>query len=266
MKKKILLTGATDGIGLETARTLVEQGHHVLIHGRNREKLDNVTKELTKLANNDGIETYVADLSRMSDVDALAKAVAAEHTKLDALINNAGIYSTQNTITEDGFDVRFVVNTIAPYLLTQRLLPLLEKSGRVINVSSAAQSPVDLKAFAGQSRLSHEAAYAQSKLALNMWSFALARSLAEKGPPIVAVNPGSLLGSKMVKETYGIDGGDIGIGADILVRAALSEEFGLANGRYFDNDSGKFATPHPDALNAQKSRDIVQAIELILAG
>jgi hypothetical protein len=69
----------------------------------------------------------------------------------------------------------------------------------------------------------------------------------------------------MVKQAYGVDGGDIGIGAEILVRAALSDEFAAASGKYFDNDIGKFASPHPDALNSQKCELIVRTIESIVA-
>ena len=96
-----------------------------------------------------------------------------------------------------------------------------------------------------------------------MWSRAL--SLKEGGPAIIAVNPGSMLGSKMVKQAFGVAGGDIRIGAEILTRAALADEFETASGQYFDNDSGQFASPHPDALNSQKSEEIVRAIEAILA-
>jgi NAD(P)-dependent dehydrogenase (short-subunit alcohol dehydrogenase family) len=109
------------------------------------------------------------------------------------------------------------------------------------------------------------AAYAQSKLALTMWSRQLALALGEDGPVIVAVNPGSLLGSKMVKEGFGVDGGDIRIGAEILARAALADDFATVSGQYFNNDSGRFAAPHPDALDARKSQDIVRAIEMVLA-
>ena len=160
--------------------------------------------------------------------------------------------------------MRFVVNTIAPYLLTQRLLPLMETSARVINLSSAAQAPVDLAALAGGRKLDDMAAYAQSKLALTMWSRHLALVLGKDGPVVVAVNPGSMLGSKMVKEAFGVAGGDIGIGAKILVRAALSDEFADASGSYFDNDAGRFAEPHPDALDPRKSAQVVQAIEALL--
>lgn len=266
MPKTILITGSTDGIGLATARKLITLGHHVLLHGRNPAKLENARQALSALPGGGRVEGFVADLSRLADVVSLAHAITAKHTPLDVLINNAGVFKTAETTTPDGFDVRFVVNTLAPYLLTQQLMPLLSASGRVINLSSAAQSPVDLDALAGRIRLADDyTAYAQSKLALTMWSRSLALSLNGSGPAIIAVNPGSMLGTKMVTEGFGVAGADIGIGADILVRAALSDEFGEATGRYFDNDMGRFASPHSDALDAQKSQEVVGVIEAILA-
>lgn len=265
MEKRILLTGATDGIGLEAAKMLASLAHRVLLHGRNAAKLDQVARSLRSLSGGTPIESYVADLSRIADVEALAKTVAEKYAKLDVLINNAGVYNAPDPITQDGLDLRFAVNTIAPYLLTQRLLPLLGTSGRVINLSSAAQSSVDPRALAGQVHLSDGGAYAQSKLALTMWSRHMALSLKEKGPAIIAVNPGSMLGSKMVKDAFGVDGGDIRIGAEILTRAALEDEFATVSGQYFDNDSGQFASPHPDALDPRKSHEIVRVIETILA-
>lgn len=264
MKKIILVTGSTDGIGLETARALVSRGHLVLLHGRNTSKLEAALGELSALPGDGQVEGYVADLSDMAEVEALAKAVAHKHPRLDVLINNAGVFSVPETRTKDGLDMRFVVNTIAPYLLTQRLLPLLGTSGRVINLSSAAQSPVDLEALAGQVGLSDNAAYAQSKLALTMWSRSLALSLGDSGPVIIAVNPGSLLGTKMVKDAYGMAGKDIGIGSEILCRAALDDDFAGASGQYFDNDSGRFASPHPDGLDSGNSTEVVRVIEEIL--
>ena len=266
MQKTILITGSTDGIGLETARMLVSQGHHVLLHGRNPVKLEKVEKALSGLAGGGRVESHVADLSRMTDVEALAKAVAERHKQLDVLINNAGIFRTLEPVTQDGLDVRFVVNTIAPYLLTKRLLPLIGTSGRVINVSSAAQTPVDPEALVGRVRLSDDlTAYAQSKLALTMWSRSMALALKDQGPAIIAVNPGSMLGTKMVTQGFGVAGGDIRIGAEILTRAALADEFEAASGQYFDNDSGRFASPHRDALNPQKTERVVHAIEAVLA-
>ena len=265
MRRTILITGSTDGIGLETARMLVSLGHNILLHGRNSAKVEKVEEALSALPDGGNVESYVADLSLMAEVEALAGAVAEKHTKLDVLINNAGVYNAPDPVTQDGLDVRFAVNTIAPSLLTQRLLPLLGSSGRVVNLSSAAQSSVDPKALAGELGLSDGAAYAQSKLALTMWSRSLALSLADHGPSIIAVNPGSLLGTKMVREAFGVTGGDLHIGADILRRAALADEFAAASGQYFDNDSGRFASPHPDALDPRKSQEIVRAIEMVLA-
>ncbi len=266
MEKTILLTGATDGIGLETAKMLVAQGHRILLHGRNRAKLEAVKHTLSGLRHDARLETFVADLSRMADVAALAHSVAETHRQLDGLINNAGVFKVTETVTADGLDTRFAVNTVAPYLLTQRLLPLFGASGRVVNLSSAAQAPVDPLALAGDARVTDDfAAYAQSKLALTMWTRAVAGTLGDAGPVIVAVNPGSLLATKMVKDGFGMAGNDIGIGADILCRAALSEEFAGASGLYFDNDSGRFAAPHADARDPARCAHIVRVIEEIMA-
>jgi len=265
MQKTILITGSTDGIGLETARMLVSLGHNVLLHGRNPAKLEDVKKTLSVLQDSGRIESYVADLSRMADVEELAETVSKRQAKLDVLINNAGVFKTPDPITLDGLDVRFAVNTIAPYLLTQKILPLLGASGRVVNLSSAAQSPVNPEALAGRIRLSDDFdAYAQSKLAITMWSRFMALAHKDDGPAIIAINPGSLLGTKMVKEAFSVAGKDIRIGAEILCRAALADEFAAASGQYFDNDGGQFASPHPDALNPQKCEEIVRVIEAVL--
>ena len=266
MQKIIMITGSTDGIGLATAETLISQGHHVLLHGRNPAKLEAAEKSLRAISPEGNIESYVADLSHMDEVEALAKAVAERHDQLDVLINNAGIFHTPEVTTRDGLDVRFAVNTIAPYLLTQRLMPLLGPTARVINLSSAAQSPVDPAALAGEVKIADDfTAYAQSKLAITMWSRQLALAPGNEGPAIIAVNPGSLLGSKMVKEGFGVEGGDLQIGADILTRAALSDEFSSASGQYFDNDAKQFSAPHSDALDSAKSAQIVGVIEKVLA-
>jgi len=236
----------------------------LLLHGRNSQKLDDVAKSLSVTIEDATIETYVADLSSFADVKMLANQITENHQKLDVLINNAGVLKTNQITTADGLDVRFVVNTLAPYLLTQLLLPLMESTGRIVNLSSAAQAPVNLEALAGNVQLDDMGAYSQSKLAITMWSRIMAEKLSD-GPLVVAVNPGSLLASKMVKEGFGVAGHDIEIGADILTRAALSDEFENTSGKYFDNDSGQFAPPHRDGLDQQKSTEVVNAIEILLS-
>ena len=264
MQKTILITGATDGIGFETAKMFAAQGHNLLLHGRNPAKLKAAKDILTQVSAGGRFDSYVSDLSDMKEVAGLALTIAEDHDTLDVLINNAGVFKLSPPTTRDGLDMRFTVNAIAPYLLTKKLLPLLGPSGRVINLSSAAQAPVDLSALAGSGQLSDSLAYAQSKLALTMWSRTMGLSLKGKGPTVIAVNPASFLGSKMVKQAYGVAGKDLRIGAEILYRAALSDEFASASGQYFDNDSGQFTPPHPDALNAQRCEEVVRTMEAVL--
>lgn len=262
MKKTILITGSTDGIGRATAQALINKGHKVLLHGRSLNKLEAVKRELSQTGN---IDAYQADLSDFTQVHQLAASVASDYQCIDVLINNAGVYKVPTKTAENGIDIRFVVNTISPYLLTKSLSPLLGPQGRVVNLSSAAQAPVEIAAFGAANCLSDDQAYAQSKLALTMWSRYMAQTQSNQGPSIIAINPASFLGSNMVKEAYGVPGKDLQIGVDILVRAALSEEFSAASGLYFDNDRGEFSDPHPDALNPAKNKAIAERIEEILS-
>ncbi len=264
MQKTILITGATDGIGLVTAKNLVSMGHNVLIHGRNEQKLVRVSEQLKVLANGGAIVSYLADFSNLTDVQALAKQIKAEHSHLDVLINNAGIFKVAESITKDGLDVRFVVNTIAPFLLTQALQAILTSKSRVINLSSAAQAPVNIAALLGKKRLSDMEAYAQSKLAITMWTKNLADKALDDAPVYVSVNPGSLLASKMVKEGFGVEGADLSIGAKVLTNMALEADLANRSGQYFDNDSGIFANPHPSGMDVIKSSMLVETLEKLL--
>lgn len=259
MKKTILITGATDGIGLATAQLLVEAGHRVLVHGRSAEKTKRVERSLS--TNGGSAQSYVADLSHLNEVTRLVNEIRTDHETLDVVINNAGVFKTANTVTDDGLDVRFVVNTLAAIVLTRGLWPVLHSTSRIVNLSSAAQAPVDLEALSGTTRLSDMDAYAQSKLALTIWSRAVGLSSANAGPVVVAVNPGSLLATKMVEEAFGHSRGGVEVGASILYRAALDDEFANASGCYFDNDLGRFADPHPDALDTGKSNAVISVLD-----
>ena len=260
MTKTILITGATDGIGLETARMLAAGGHTLLVHGRNPDKLTKAVDAVAAVPGAGPVQGYLADLSELPQVETLARAVLADHRHLDALINNAGVLKAP---AHTGMDLRLIVNTLAPILLTHRLLGALS-GGRVVNVSSAAQAPVNMDALAGGAAMGDMDAYAQSKLALTMWTAQAARAWPD-GPMVVAVNPGSLLGTKMVKQGFGMDGGDISVGADILARAALSDEFADASGLYYDNDAKRFGPPHRDAQDRAKCVRVTAAIQDALA-
>ncbi|KIC20104.1 SDR family NAD(P)-dependent oxidoreductase [Leisingera sp. ANG-Vp] len=259
MTKTILITGSTDGIGLLTAKKLAAEGHKVLLHGRSLPKLESAAASVGGAA-----ETYAADLSDLSAVQKLAENIRAKHDKLDVLINNAGVLKAPQPVLANGQDIRFVVNTLAPYLLTELLLPIFPADGRVVNLSSAAQAPVDIKALQGSVPLSDMDAYAQSKLAITIWTQDWAKSKPD-APVMVAVNPGSLLASKMVKEGFGIAGNDMSIGADILIDAALGARFADASGAYFDNDSGAFANPHSAALDNAHVAEVMNTIKGLIS-
>jgi len=277
MNKTILITGSTDGIGKLAALNLAKAGHQVYLHGRDAEKLDSVIAEVKAVATGaavDNIDGFVADFSDLDAVRKMAVEVNEKLPKLDVLINNAGIYTTASATTKDGLDIRFVVNYLAPYELTNALLPLLKKSSkaRIVNLSSAAQAPISYKAFAGQDRLDDKDAYAQSKLALTMWSMDLAETVASDNINVIAVNPGSLLNTKMVDEAYGEYWSSADKGANIL-ELAISDEFADDTGKYFDNDfkdgvhgdaRGEFGQPHADALNKEAIAELERQTQVVL--
>ncbi len=264
--KTILITGSTDGIGKLTAIELAKKGCQMLLHGRNGAKLEQTIAEVKSLSNNDGINGFVSDLSDFSSIRSMVADLANTNSKIDVLINNAGVYKSEIQRNQDDLDMRFVVNYFAPYMLTNGLTPLLMNSSapRVINLSSAAQEAVSLKALKGNESISTQSAYAQSKLALTMWSF----DFAENNPEIItiAVNPGSLLNTKMVQDAFGQHWASADKGAAILYDLAISEKYANCSGKYFDNDKGSFNTAHSDAYDHGKIKGLISETEKILKG
>ncbi len=256
MKKTILLTGSTDGIGKLAAIDLVEKGHHVFVHGRTQSKIDQLIDEIKNKVEHANVDSFCADLSDLDQVKVMAKEVKQRCPRLDVLINNAGVFLSSQRQNKDGWDLRFAVNYLAPRLLTQMLLPVLDESAnsRIINLGSAAQSSVSLSALNGTEQIDANSAYAQSKLALTMWSFLLAKNI--DYPKVIVVNPGSLLNTKMVQEAYGKFWSSADKGKNIIVDLAISDRYAEITGKYFDNDKGdpfgRFGKAHPDAYIDEK--------------
>jgi NAD(P)-dependent dehydrogenase (short-subunit alcohol dehydrogenase family) len=262
--KTIAITGSTDGIGKLTATKLASEGHQIIVHGRSSEKLENTISEIKGITNNDRISGFVSDLSDFDSIKKMIAQISTEVPSIDVLINNAGVLKSRVRQNQENLDLRFAVNFLAPYLLTNGLLPILKNSNspRVINLSSAAQSTVSIDALEGKEQISNNEAYAQSKLALTMWSFAFAQD----HPEIItiAVNPGSLLNTKMAQEAYGQHWSPAEKGADILVELAVSKEHEESSGKYFDNDKGGFYNAHSDVYNQEKINQLISVTNKIL--
>ena len=262
--KTILITGSTDGIGKLTAIQLAKQGHRIFMHGRNKAKLLDSIQEVSILTGNREIKGFVSDFSILAEVYQFADFIKSEISSLDVLINNAGIFNSVKERTRDGFDIRFAVNYFAPFVLTSELTPVLQTSQypRVINLSSAAQQPVSLEALKGNQKLTAQNAYAQSKLALTMWSMHLAKE--ESNLVSIPVNPGSLLNTKMVKEAFGQYWSSADKGANILTELAISEKILSKSGNYFDNDRGTFSQAHIDAYDQEKINELMEVTKQLL--
>ena len=136
--KTVLITGATDGIGRETARAMLAKDWHAFVHGRSRPKAERAVGELNERHGPQATPVW-GDLSKMSEVVALAQQVLELAPRLDVLISNAGVFETRRRMTDDGFEMTMAVNHFAPFLLTRRLLPaVLATQGRIVVVASMA--------------------------------------------------------------------------------------------------------------------------------
>ncbi len=142
-RKIILITGASDGIGKETAKTLAKQGHTIIIHGRNKQKTQAVYDEIKAETGNNNIDMFTADFLSLADVKRFAEDIKHKYEYLDVLINNAGgQFTEKRETTDEGLEKTMVINVFAPFLLTTLLLDLLQKSksARVVTVSSASHA------------------------------------------------------------------------------------------------------------------------------
>jgi NAD(P)-dependent dehydrogenase (short-subunit alcohol dehydrogenase family) len=232
----VLVTGATDGLGKHVALQLAERGATVLLHGRSKDRCEAVLEELRTQTGTEGTRYYLADLSSLNAVRGLAEQILSEHERLDVLVNNAGIISSEREESEDGLELTFAVNYQAHFLLTNLLLPLLQNSApaRIINVASAGQSPVDFRDVMLERGYDGMRAYAQSKLAQIIFTLDLAERLRDTGVTANALHPATLMDTKMVFETFGRASSSVCEGADATVRLAISPQLEWVTGRYFD--------------------------------
>jgi NAD(P)-dependent dehydrogenase (short-subunit alcohol dehydrogenase family) len=269
-QQTILVTGATDGLGRALAGELARRGATVLLHGRSQDRLENIRRELAAETGNDRLRTYLADFAVLAEVRRLAGAVEQDDDQLDVLVNNAGIGGGKNGSREEsanGYELRFAVNYLAPFLLTNLLLPLLRRSApaRIVNVASVGQAPIDFEDVMLEHGYSGSRAYAQSKLAQVMFTFELAERLRAEGAGVTvnALHPASLMNTKMVYESYGYTMSTVEDGVEATLRLAVSPELEGVSGRYFDRLQE--SRPNEQADDVDACRRLWQLSEQLVA-
>jgi NAD(P)-dependent dehydrogenase (short-subunit alcohol dehydrogenase family) len=254
------VTGSTDGLGRSVAERLAGMGMTVHIHGRNAEKLARAAAEIVAATGNERVHTHRADLASLAEVRALAEEIAA----LDAfhlLINNAGIGSglpdsPERQESADGIELRFAVNYLAGFVLTERLLPLLRRSApaRIVVVASLGQAALDFDDPMLESSLYEgRRAYAQSKLAQITYANELATRLGpDSGVTVNSLHPATFMPTKIVLDERGTSVDSLERGAEATLRLATSPALDGLSGRFFDRESESRAEPQAYDPEAQR--------------
>lgn len=239
--KTILITGSTDGLGKQVAEQAAKAGATVLLHGRNATKGASAREEIIYYSGNPNVPYYNADFSSLQEVKALSERILKEHRQLDVLINNAAIGggpkgAPEREVSRDGLELRFAVNHLAHFVLTQNLLPLLLQSApaRIVHVSSIGQSPLDFGDLMMERRYDSFDAYCKSKLAQILYGFELAEQLKDKGITVNSLHPATLMNTKMVKEFFGPPSSTVEEGVAAVEQVAFSADTEAVSGAYFN--------------------------------
>jgi NAD(P)-dependent dehydrogenase (short-subunit alcohol dehydrogenase family) len=259
-EQTILITGSTDGLGRHVADALAQRGASVLVHGRDPDKVERVRAEIG------GARGYVADLASLAEVEGLAADVERGEERLDALVNNAGIMELERRESADGHELDFAVNHLSHFLLTQRLLPLLERSApaRIVNVASIGQLPIDFGDVMLEDGFERYRAYAQSKLAQVMFTFDLAARLDGTGVTVNALHPATLMNTKLVIDAGGTVQSDVSEGVRTTLRLIADPELDGVSGEFFDGSQE--AAANPQAYDADARRRVWELSERLCAG
>ena len=237
-EKLILITGSTSGIGKETAIKLVKLGAHVIIHGRDELKTHNTIELIRNETNNPKIDGVYADLGSFQQIKEMAKILHERYDHLDVLINNAGVIRANRNLTEEGLEETFMVNYIAPFLLTNLLIDLLKKSkaARIVNVVSQVHSNhLDLINLQYKREYSGVKAYARSKTCLIMFTYFLAEKLKQSNITVNCLHPG-IINTKLLEASMGAPlGAPVSVGAENLIYVAIEQKLKKISGKYFNN-------------------------------
>ncbi|TDC93933.1 SDR family NAD(P)-dependent oxidoreductase [Actinomadura sp. 7K507] len=227
-QQTILITGATDGLGRALAVRLAAEGATILVHGRDDQRGRAVLRELGGRAS-----WYRADLSSLAETRAFAEAVCADHSRLDVLVNNAGIGGPgSRRKSADDHELTLQVNYLSGYLLTRLLLPTLISSApsRIVNVSSLGQQPIDFDDVMISDGYGATRAYSQSKLAQILFTFDLADELAGTDVTANALHPATYMPTKMVPSPIST----LEEGVHATYRLVTDAALGDVSGRFYN--------------------------------
>jgi NAD(P)-dependent dehydrogenase (short-subunit alcohol dehydrogenase family) len=260
----VLITGATDGLGRALAREVLDAGATVLVHGRSPER---IAATVAELDGGDRIRSYRADLASLAEVHALADEVLAGEERLDVLVNNAGIGTRTGSVEErevsaDGYELRFAVNYLAGFALTQRLLDRVRGSApgaRIVNVSSLGQQAIDFDDVMLEHGYSGVRAYCQSKLAQILYTVELAPQLRDAGVTVNALHPATYMPTKMVRSPIST----LAQGVEATLRLVADPALDGVTGRFFDGL--REAAPDPQADDAAARRQLWALSERLTA-
>jgi len=244
-----LITGATDGIGKETAIGMAKNGYNLILIGRNEEKGKNVSDEIRKIADSIDIDFFTADLILMKEVSRVADEVCQKYDRIDVLINNVGAYFAFRDVTEEGFERTFALNHLGYFLMTKKLLPLVEKSDykRIVNVSSSAHYGVSFEFdnLNGEKKYRGFRAYQKSKLANVMFTYELAKKVKDSGITANCLHPGfvaskfgnnnNFLWRGIISFFKALSAINVKKGAKNSIHLACSEDVKDISGRFFSN-------------------------------
>ncbi|TJZ99671.1 SDR family NAD(P)-dependent oxidoreductase [Actinacidiphila oryziradicis] len=238
--KTVLITGSTQGLGRHVALDLAGKGATLLLHGRDRGRLDEIAAEVRATAPDVPVRTYLADLADLDQVLAMAARILDAESRLDVLVNNVAIgFGTDHArreVSHQGHELRFAVNYLAPYLLTRELLPLLTASApaRVVNVASVGQAPIDFDDVMLERGYGGVDAYCRSKLAMIMSTFDLAAELVDSRVTVNALHPAHLMDTRGVRESGLTPAVSIDEGVRPTVRLITDPALESVTGKYFD--------------------------------
>lgn len=242
-----LVTGATDGIGLETAVALARWGARVLVHGRTEGKARSACDAISAQHPGAALAPVWGDFEALAEVRTLAEQVTREAPVLDVLLNNAGLFATTKQRSRDGCELTVAVNHLAPFLLTHLLLNALRAApaGRIVNVSSMAHARgrVDLGDLFFERGYDGYAAYASSKLMNVYFTHELARRLGAGSVTVNALHPG-VIDTKLLHVGFGKGGASRASGARTSLYCATAPAVATLTGRYFSDSREASVAPH----------------------